>query len=145
VSCQVNQPCSAIVVDMRFREIGQVRAASGPKTTLKVSFGATAKIHPCSTSRKAVLTFTGHRKKVIRFAFLAKKKTKILCYGQPHKFITRSGKKTTFHSRKNHEWEGALPTCRAFHTKPCLRSSTLHNGVQTVVVVSRKRDPHLIH
>jgi hypothetical protein len=76
---------------------------------------------------------------------LIDKETKILCYGQPKKFVTRSGKLTTFRNHTLHEWEGVLPTCEAFHSKPCLRSSEFDNGVQTVVVVSRKHDPHLIH
>lgn len=124
-----------------------IHALSGPHhTKIKASFGtAAARVHPCLTRTRGILTFSGDRKKVITLQFPAAHPRHRFCYGQPHRFITRSGHLTKHYNKKNHEWEGVLPRCRVSHSLPCVRSRHWHRRVETIVVVSGAIDPHLSH
>jgi hypothetical protein len=113
---------------------------------VKASFGTAAgRIHPCGAAKRAILTFSGNRKKVITLTFSAKHARHRFCFGQPRRFITRSGHLTKHFNKKNHEYEGVLPRCRITHTRPCVKSRDFDHGTQAVVVKSGVIDPHLSH
>jgi hypothetical protein len=147
VPCPPDNPCTVTVAAKGSNATATIHAKSGPhRTKVKASFGTAAgKIHPCGARKRAILTFSGHRKKTIILRFHSSHPRHRFCYGQPKPFITASGHLTKRFNSKNKEWEGVLPRCRVTHTKPCVKRRHFHHKIQTVVVKSGKIDPHLSH
>lgn len=146
VFCPRYHRCSLTVGSEEAGEIAVIDARPGGATFIHASFGwARARVHPCTTPKYAVLTFSGNRAKVITFSWETDTPTERLCYGRSTKFVTGSGDRATFYNKVNREWEGVLPDCSDFHTKPCVRSRSFSDGVETAVIVTGRRDPHLVH
>jgi hypothetical protein len=147
VPCPPDNPCTVTVAAKGSNATATIHAKSGPRRTkVKASFGtADGKIHPCGAKKKAILTFSGERKKTIILKFHSSHPRHRFCYGQPKPFITASGHLTKQFNPKNNEYEGVLPRCHVTHTRPCVKRRHFHHKIQTVVVKSGKIDPHLSH